>query len=162
MQGAGTYSPRDGDARLLGIPGSRGRVAALDPNYGGVWGITFPFRGRNPLSPPLQPACGPGDSGHADLPSPPPSSGLAPAVPPVCPASPKGPAGNWGRGSRSLPDLTGCFTVRTDGGHAPPLSYSGRVFSPTFIELSPPVSFPALNPIEPQAPPVVVLPRQFL
>ncbi len=36
VQGAGTYSPRDGDARLLGIPGSRGRVAALDPDYDGV------------------------------------------------------------------------------------------------------------------------------
>jgi len=36
VQGAGTYSPRDVDARLLGIPRSRGRVAALDPNYGGV------------------------------------------------------------------------------------------------------------------------------
>jgi len=36
VQGAGTYSPRDDDARLLGIPRSRGRVAALDPNCGGV------------------------------------------------------------------------------------------------------------------------------
>jgi len=32
VQGAGTYSPRVDDARLLGIPCSRGRVAALDPN----------------------------------------------------------------------------------------------------------------------------------
>jgi hypothetical protein len=32
VQGAGTYSPRDDDARLLGIPYSRGRVSALDPN----------------------------------------------------------------------------------------------------------------------------------
>ena len=53
VQGAGTYSPRDVDARLLGIPRSRGRVAALDPNHGGVSGITSPFRGRHPLSPPL-------------------------------------------------------------------------------------------------------------
>ena len=36
VQGAGTYSPHDVDVRLLGIPRSRGRVAALDPNYGGV------------------------------------------------------------------------------------------------------------------------------
>ena len=61
VQGAGTYSPRDVDARLLGIPGSRGRVAALDPNYGRVLGICSPSRGRIPLSRPLQPACGPGD-----------------------------------------------------------------------------------------------------
>ncbi len=32
VQGAGTYSPRADDARLLGIPCSRGRVTALDPN----------------------------------------------------------------------------------------------------------------------------------
>jgi len=32
VQGAGTYSLRDDDARLLGIPCSRERVAALDPN----------------------------------------------------------------------------------------------------------------------------------
>ena len=32
VQGAGTYSPRADDARLLGIPFSRGRVSALDPN----------------------------------------------------------------------------------------------------------------------------------
>ena len=87
MQGAGTCSPRDDDTRLLGIPGSRGRVTALDPNYGGVSRITSPFRVRIPLSPPLQPACGPGDSGHADLPLPPPSSTLTVAVPLVCPLS---------------------------------------------------------------------------
>jgi hypothetical protein len=33
VQGAGTYSPRVSDTRLLGIPVSRGRVAALDPDY---------------------------------------------------------------------------------------------------------------------------------
>ncbi len=62
VQGAGTYSPRVGDTRLLGIPRSRGRVAALDPYWGGVYGIAFPpFRGgRIPLSPPpLQLACSP-------------------------------------------------------------------------------------------------------
>ncbi len=76
VQGAGTYSPRVGDTRLLGIPRSRGRVAALDPYWGGVYGIASPFRGRIPLSPPLQLACSPGVSGHTDLPWPPPSSGL--------------------------------------------------------------------------------------
>jgi hypothetical protein len=32
VQGAGTYSPHTVDVRLLRIPASRGRVAALDPN----------------------------------------------------------------------------------------------------------------------------------
>ena len=68
VQGAGTYSPRVGDTRLLGIPRSRGRVAALDSYWGGVYGIASPFRGRIPLSPPLQLACSPGVSGHTDLP----------------------------------------------------------------------------------------------
>ncbi len=61
-----------------------------------------------------------------------------------------------------MPDLTGHLTARTGDGHAPPLSLSGKVVSLTFILLSPPVSFPALGPIEPQASPLVVLPRQFL
>ena len=52
--------------------------------------------------------------------------------------------------------------ARAGDGHAPPLSLSGKVFSLTFILLSPPVRFPALTPIEPQASPLVVLPRQFL
>ena len=45
-----------------------------------------------------------------------------------------------------------------------PLAYA-EVFSGfylAFMLLSPPVRFPAFNPIEPQAPPLVVLPRQFL
>ena len=33
VQGAGTYSPRDCDTRLLRIPASWGRVTALNPNY---------------------------------------------------------------------------------------------------------------------------------
>ena len=32
VQGAGTYSAKDDDFRLLGIPASRGRVSAHDPN----------------------------------------------------------------------------------------------------------------------------------
>ena len=63
VQGAGTYSPPDGDRRLLGIPCSRRRVAAVDPYCDPVWEICFPFRGRGPLSGSLQPACGPGVSG---------------------------------------------------------------------------------------------------
>ncbi len=52
--------------------------------------------------------------------------------------------------------------ARTGDGHAPPLSLSGKVVSLTFILLAPPVRFPALGPIEPQASPLVVLARQFL
>ena len=48
--------------------------------------IAFPFRGWNSLYLPLQLACGPGDSGHTDLPWPAPSSALSAAVSPVCPA----------------------------------------------------------------------------
>src|SRR5207247_8813304 len=44
-------------------------------------GITFPFRGRTPLSQRLQLACGPADPVHTDLPWPAPSSPLAEAVP---------------------------------------------------------------------------------
>ena len=43
VQGAGTYSPRDSDTWLLGIPASRGRVSALDPNYDLVLGLASPF-----------------------------------------------------------------------------------------------------------------------
>jgi hypothetical protein len=41
-------------------------------------------------------------------------------------------AGNYGHGSRSLPNLTGRLTVRADGGHAPPLSGSGKLVKLTF------------------------------
>ncbi len=61
-----------------------------------------------------------------------------------------------------MPDLTGYLTARTGDGHAPPLSLLGKVVNLTVILLSPLVSFPALGPIEPQASPLVVLPRQFL
>ena len=53
------------------------------------------------------------------------------------------------------------FTARTDDGHAALLSLSGNPFRVTFILLSSLVRFPALNPIKPQPPPLVVLPRQF-
>ena len=86
---------------------------------------------------------------------------LTPAVPSECPRGlPRD--GNRGHGFRSLPDLTGPLTARADDGHAPPLSSSGRVFSPTFILLSTPVRCLALTPIKPHPPPLVVLPRQFL
>ena len=61
-------------------------------------GITFPFQGRNPLSQPLQLACGPGDLGHTDLPWPAPSSLLARAVPLVCPAFRWNPLATKGEG----------------------------------------------------------------
>ena len=123
--------------------------------------ITFLFRGRNPLSLPLQLACGPGDSGHTDLPWPTPSSALSAAVPPECPSE-FFLSGNRERGSRSLPDLTGHLTARTGDGHAPPLSLSGKTLNLAFTLLSLPVRFPVLTPIKPQASPLVVLPRQFL
>ncbi len=121
--------------------------------------IAFPLRGRNPLYLPLQLACGPGYSGHTDLPWPAPSSALSAAVSSVCLAQT---SSNRGRGSRSLPDLTGHLTARTGDGHAAPLSSSSKTFNLAFILLSIPVRFPALAPIKPQASPLVVPPRQFL
>ncbi len=50
VQGAGTYSPRACDTRLLPNPASCGRVSAHNPNYDQVCEITVPSRGRNPLS----------------------------------------------------------------------------------------------------------------
>ena len=64
--------------------------------------------------------------------------------------------------SRSLPDLTGHFIARADGGHAPPLGSSGNVFNMTFILPSLLVRFSALSWIKPHAAPLVVRPRQFL
>ena len=68
------------------------------------------------------------------------------------------PRRNSGRGSRSFPDLTGHLTVRADGGHAPPLSASGKPFRLAIILLSPPVRFPVLSPIKPHTPPLVCPP----
>ena len=52
--------------------------------------------------------------------------------------------------------------TRAVGGHATPLGLSGKPFRLTFILPSAQVRFAALNPIEPQVPPLVVPPRQFL
>ena len=55
----GVYKAREhihrgvADPRLLAIPVSRRRVAASDPNWGGVFEIGSASRLRNPLSPPL-------------------------------------------------------------------------------------------------------------
>ena len=38
VQGAGAYSPRHVETRLLRNPASRGRITALDPNYERVSG----------------------------------------------------------------------------------------------------------------------------
>ena len=65
---------------------------------------------------------------------------------------------NIGCGSRSLTHLSARLTVRADDGHATPLSLSGKPFRLTFILLSIPVRFPALDPIEPQPPPRVCSP----
>ena len=94
VQGAGTYSPPGVDRRLLGIPCSRRRVAAVDPNCALGCEIGFLSRGCGPLSRALQPACGPEVSGHTDLPWPPPSSTFSVAVSLVCPATREGIAGN--------------------------------------------------------------------
>ncbi len=69
---------------------------------------------------------------------------------------------NCGYRSRSLPGLAGHFTARADGGHAPPLGSSGKLFKLTFILPSLLVRFSALSQIKPHAAPLVVLPRQFL
>ncbi len=106
-----------------------------------AFGISFPFRGRDSLYLALQLACGPGDSGHTDLPWPAPSSAYRRRSP-QCAQLKAG--SNGGYGSRSLPDLTGHLTARTGDGHAPPLSSPGKTFNLAFILLSPPVRFPAL------------------
>ncbi len=103
--------------------------------------IAFPFQGWNPLYLPLQLACGPGDSGHTDC--------RGPLLPPLyqwrSPQCAQLKTGcNRGRGSRSLPDLTGHLTARTGDGRAPPLSSSGKTFNLAFKLLSLPVRFPAL------------------
>src|SRR3989304_4473754 len=63
-----------------------------------IWQVATPCRGRSPLSHPLQPACGPRDLGHTDLPWPAPSSLLARAVPLVCPESRRNPVATRGTG----------------------------------------------------------------
>ena len=78
------------------------------------------------------------------------------------PMSALSPGSNIGFGSRSLTDLTARLTVRADDGHAPPLSLFGKPFRLTFILLSIPVRFPALDPIEPQPPPLVCSPANSL
>jgi hypothetical protein len=78
------------------------------------------------------------------------------------PMSALSPGSNIGFGSRSLTDLTARLTVRADDGHAPLLSLSGKPFRLTFILLSIPVRFPALDPIEPQPPPLVCSPANSL
>ena len=73
-------------------------------------------------------------------------------------AHPYGHGSNGGYRSRSLPDLTGHLTARADGGHAPPLSSSGKPVRLTFIMLSPLVRFSVLNSIKPHAAPLVCSP----
>ena len=72
-------------------------------------GISSSFRSGSPLSCALYATCGPGDSGHTDLPSPPPSSNLTLAVATEC--SPIGIDDcNCHRGSRSFPDRISVHT----------------------------------------------------
>ncbi len=124
-------------------------------------GIGSPFRGGSPLSIPLQPACGPEDSGHTDLRCPRFLS-LIGCGPTRVPSNPLDSDGNMWHGSRLLSHLREHLTARTGDGHAPPLSSSGKIFIMAFTLLSLPVRFPALTPIKPQASRLVVLPRQFL
>ena len=133
-------------------------------------GIGSPFRGRSPLSHALHAACSP-EGFRACARSRLLCFCIRTCRRPLLPlvyhqrspmsAWPKA-TGNIGRGSRSLPDLTGRFTARTDDGHAPPLSASGKTFSLTFILLSPLVRCPALDPIEPQHSPLVCSPANSL
>lgn len=53
VQGAGTYSPRPSEARLLPNPASCGRVSARNPNYDRVSEISVASRRSIPLSRPL-------------------------------------------------------------------------------------------------------------
>ncbi len=124
-------------------------------------GIGSPSRGGSPLSVPLQPACGPGDSGHTDAVARTFLS-LIGCGPTRVPSYPLDTDGNMWHGSRSLSHLREHLTARTGDGHAPPLSSSGKIFNLAFILLSLPVRFPALTPIKPQASRLVVHPRQFL
>jgi hypothetical protein len=106
-------------------------------------------------------ACSPGHSGHTDLPSPTPSSGLSPAVSYECLCFGKH-SSNIRCGSRSLTHLSARLTVRADDGHAPPLGLSGKPFRLTINLPSALVRFPALNPIEPQCTPLVCSPANSL
>ncbi len=124
-------------------------------------GIGSPSRGGSPLSIPLQPACGPEDSGILTCRCPPLPQPYG-CGPTRVPSNPLDSDGNMWRGSRSLSHLREHLTARTGDGHAPPLSSSGKIFNLAFTLLSLPVRFPALTPIKPQASRLVVLPRQFL
>ncbi len=160
VQGAGTYSPYDANARLLGISLSRGQVAALDSNKVGFKRLASPFgvatRCFNHCMPRVAQKIR-GIQTYRCL-----------HLPPAYAGSPLGVLAfkennsNRGHRSRSFSDLTEHLTARADGGHAPPLSVSSATFSRTFILLSLLVRFPAYNPIKPQHSPLVVLPRQFL
>ncbi len=160
MQGTGTYSPLDDDQRLLGISASRERVAVLDPNWGRVSRLVSPFGVTSHCPGHCRPRVTQRIQSILTCRRPPlpllyqqrsPMSALL-----------KRKDGNIGRGSCSLPDLTGHLTTRTDDGHAPLLSLSGKTFNLTFILLSPLVRFLALSRIKPQPPPLVCSPANSL
>ena len=120
--------------------------------------IGSPSRVGCPLYRPLYDVCSPTYKGHEDLTSSPPSSGLSPAVPPECPPQRDG---NWGRGLRSLRDLTQHLTTRADDSHAAPVSKlpEGHPrLSPGFLGCKDLVRFFALLRIKPHAPPLVRAP----
>jgi hypothetical protein len=138
-----------------------GELQPTIPTEGGFLGLPPPFGFGTHCPTHCRPRVAQGFRGIRTCPSP----HLPPAYagsPPIVQPAQMSRLSKWARGSRSLPDLTGHLTARAGDGHAPPLSSSGKVFSLTFILLSPLVRFSALTPIEPQPPPLVVLPRQFL
>ncbi len=103
------------DPRLLAIPASWGRVAALNPNWRIVWRISSELPRRDPLSMRLYYVCSPRCQGTC-------WSGV------ILPFLPREGAVscdtyNTRRGLRSLPHLREQFKPRTDDDHASPVYY---------------------------------------
>ena len=91
VQEAGTYSPRDSDTRILGIPGSRGWVPTRDPNYDRVSRLTSPLGVVTHCPGHCSTRVAPPISRHTDLPWPPPSSVFVDGGPPSVPRQGRSP-----------------------------------------------------------------------
>ncbi len=115
----GVYKTRErihrglADPRLLPIPRSWGRVAALNPYWEAIFGISSALLLGNPLSASLYYVCRPGHKGHADLTS----SSLPPKKNLSCPVW----TFNIRQGLRSLPHWREHPTARADDSHATPV-----------------------------------------